>query len=115
MQDNNDVVLKREIDGLLRYLNLVRSEIAAIKHPADEKHGFNRMGDQLDAIVNATADATNTIMESVEKMISLLTNYEKQSKFQSCLTLSMKLGKSLVMFMKPVPFKISQPNTLVRS
>ncbi len=67
MQDNNDVVLKREIDGLLRYLNLVRSEISAIRHPADEKHGFNRMGDQLDAIVNATADATNTIMESVEK------------------------------------------------
>ena len=67
MQDNNEVVLKREIDGLLHYLNLVRSEIAAIRHPANEKHGFDRMGDQLDAIVNATADARNTIIESVEK------------------------------------------------
>jgi chemotaxis protein CheZ len=67
VQDNNDVVLKRELDGLLHYLNLVRSEIAAIGHPADEEHGFNRIGDRLNAIVNATADATNTIMESVEK------------------------------------------------
>ena len=40
MQDNNDVVLKRELDGLLHYLNLVRSEIAAIGHPADEEHGL---------------------------------------------------------------------------
>lgn len=67
MQENNDVVLKRELDGLLRYLNRVRSEIAAIGRPADEEHGFDSMGDQLDAIVNATADATNTIMEAVEK------------------------------------------------
>ena len=67
MQDNNDVVLKRELDGLLRYLNLLRSEISAIGHPADEEHGLSRIGDQLNAIVNATADATNTIIESVEK------------------------------------------------
>ena len=67
MQDNNDVVLKRELDGLLRYLNLIRSEISTIGHPADEEHGLSRIGGQLNAIVNATADATNTIIESVEK------------------------------------------------
>ena len=67
MQENNDVVLKRELDGLLHYLNRIRSKIAAIGCPADEEHSFDSMGDQLDAIVNATADATNTIIESVEK------------------------------------------------
>ena len=67
MQENNDVVLKRELDGLLHYLNRIRSKIAAIGCPADEEHGFDSMGDQLDSIVNATADATNTIIESVEK------------------------------------------------
>lgn len=67
VQENNDVVLKRELDGLLHYLNRIRSKIAAIRCPADEEHGFDSMGDQLDSIVNATADATNTIIESVEK------------------------------------------------
>lgn len=60
-------VLKQELDGLLRYLNRVKSEIAAIGHPADEEHGFESMGEQLDAIVTATAEATDTIMDCVEK------------------------------------------------
>ncbi len=60
-------VLKQELDGLLRYLNRVKSEIAAIGHPADEEHNFESMGEQLDAIVSATAEATDTIMDCVEK------------------------------------------------
>jgi len=62
-----DKGLKRELDGLLRYLNRVKSEIAAIGRPADEEHGFESMGEQLDAIVKATAEATDTIMDAVEK------------------------------------------------
>jgi len=65
--DNSDAYLRRELDGLLRYLNKVRDEIAAIEKPADETHNFQKMGDQLDAIVKATEEATNTIMEAVEK------------------------------------------------
>jgi len=65
--ENSDAYLRRELDGLLRYLNKVRDEIAAIKKPADETHNFQKMGDQLDAIVKATEEATNTIMEVVEK------------------------------------------------
>lgn len=67
MEESNDLVLKRELDGLLRYIHKVRSEVAAIGRPADEDHGFESMGDQLDAIVGATADATNTIMGAMEK------------------------------------------------
>lgn len=67
MEESNDLVLKRELDGLLRYIHRVRSEIAAIGRPADEDHGFDSMGDQLDAIVGATAEATNSIMGAMEK------------------------------------------------
>lgn len=60
-------ILKHELDGLLRYLERVRMEIASIDRPAEEEHDFNSMGDQLDAIVQATETATNTIMECSEK------------------------------------------------
>lgn len=67
MEETSEVGLKRELDGLLRYMNKVRSEVSAIGRPADEDHGFESMGEQLDAILGATADATNTIMGSMEK------------------------------------------------
>ncbi len=58
--------LKQELDGLLRYMHRVRQEIAAIDRPADDDHHFDSMGDQLDAIVKATEEATNTIMKAME-------------------------------------------------
>lgn len=66
-ESSSEAYLRRELDGPLRYLNKVRDEIAAIDRPADETHNFQKMGDQLDAIVKATEEATNTIMEVVEK------------------------------------------------
>lgn len=58
--------LKQELDALARYIQRVRQEIAAIDRPVDEDHGFNSMGDQMDAIVKATETATTTIMEAME-------------------------------------------------
>ena len=65
-------VLKKELYGLFKYIQRVREEIAAISRPADEAHHFNSMSDQLDAIVKATEDATNTIMEAMEKNDDIL-------------------------------------------
>jgi len=59
--------LFKELNGLLLYINRVRKEIAAIDRPADEDHNFDSMGDQLDAIVKSTEEATNTIMACMEK------------------------------------------------
>ena len=64
--------LKRELYGLFQYVNRLRYEIAAIHRPADGDHRLPSMSDQLDAIVNSTEDATNTIMESVEQATELL-------------------------------------------
>jgi chemotaxis protein CheZ len=65
-------ILKKELLGLFRYMQRVRQEIAAIHHPSDSEHGFNKMSDQLDAIVEATEEATNTIMEAVENNEEIL-------------------------------------------
>lgn len=61
--------LKSELAGLFLYLERVREEIAAISRPADEDLQFGSMGEQLDAIVQATEKATNTIMESTENSL----------------------------------------------
>jgi len=55
-------LLKQELLGLFEYLKRVREEIAAINRPADEELHFDSMSDQLHAIVQATEEATDTIM-----------------------------------------------------
>ncbi len=60
-------VLKKELYGLFKYLQRVREEIAAINRPADKALHFDSMSDQLDAIVKATEEATDTIMGCMEK------------------------------------------------
>lgn len=65
-------ILKAELIGLFQYVNRVRDEIAAMHRPADGDHHLPSMGDQLDAIVGATEEATNIIMESVEQATDLL-------------------------------------------
>ncbi len=60
-------LLKKELYGLFKYLQRVRLEIAAINRPADEALHFDSMSDQLDAIVKATEEATDTIMGCMEK------------------------------------------------
>jgi len=64
--------LKAQLNGLLRYIQRVRMEIAAISNPADEEYHFNSMGDQLDAIVMATEKATDRIMAAMERNDDLI-------------------------------------------
>ena len=70
--------LRQEFEGLWRYIQRVRQEIAAIDRPADEDHQFNSTGDQLDAIVEATEEATNTIMECMESNEDAVDNLRKR-------------------------------------
>ena len=51
----------------------MREEIAAINRPADKSLHFDSMADQLDAIVQATEEATNTIMGCMEKNDDVVT------------------------------------------
>ncbi len=64
--------LKHELVGLFQYIRRVRQEIAAIYRPADDDNQFDSMADQLDAIVGATEEATNTIMEAMENNDEIL-------------------------------------------
>ena len=70
-------LLKQELLGLFKYLKRVRQEIAAINRPADEEMHFDSMSDQLDAIVKATEEATDTIMGCMENNDEILDELRK--------------------------------------
>jgi chemotaxis protein CheZ len=69
---SEEAALKKEMAGLFHYMQRVRKEIAAIHYPAEEEHRFDKMSDQLDAIVETTKSATDQIMATVEKNEELL-------------------------------------------
>ncbi len=69
--------LKHELLSLFSYVQRVRKEIAAINRPADDEHQFESMGEQLDAIVEATEKATNTIMEATEESLNTIDEIRK--------------------------------------
>jgi chemotaxis protein CheZ len=70
-------VLKNELTGLFRYIQRVRQEIAALHKPAEDEHRFASISEQLDAIVKATAEATNTIMAAMEENERIVAEVKK--------------------------------------
>ncbi len=64
-QIDDTLVLKRELLGLFGHLQKIRRELAALSDPTEPDH-FMTMSEQLDAIIDATETATNTIMENCE-------------------------------------------------
>lgn len=70
-------VLKNELTGLFRYIQRVRQEIAALNRPAEDEHRFASISEQLDAIVKATAEATNTIMAAMEENEQIVAEVKK--------------------------------------
>lgn len=58
--------LSRQIVQLYEYMERIKEELAHVKHPNAANDHFNKAADQLDAIVQATEEATNTIMEATE-------------------------------------------------
>lgn len=59
-------ILKAELAGLFEYVRRVKAEVSAIHAPTDDHENFAGMGEQLDAIVTASEQATHRIMDAME-------------------------------------------------
>lgn len=72
--ENEDVrILKRELVGMFGHIQRIRRELASIRTPGHEQDDhFANMSDQLDAIVESTEDATNSIMSNAEEIEDLV-------------------------------------------
>ena len=61
-----DKKLQAEVLNLIQYIQRLRSEIAGIAVEKDDQTTFDSMADRLDAIVESTAHATDTILATME-------------------------------------------------
>lgn len=68
--ESEDVrILKRELVGMFGHIQRIRRELASIRTPGHEDADhFAKMSDQLDAIVESTEEATNSIMSNAEEI-----------------------------------------------
>lgn len=68
--DLDEEKLRAEVLGLFQYIQRFREEIAHMIQPdaEDEKTRFQTISEQLDAIIGATEDATNAILEGMEQI-----------------------------------------------
>jgi chemotaxis protein CheZ len=89
-----DKKLQAEIFNLIQYIQRLRSEIAGIAQGKDDPTAFDSMGDRLDAIVESTAQATDTIlaaMEAVDGCVEKLRAHPEPAEIDSfCDTISEK-------------------------
>ncbi len=68
----NDRQLKSEVVSLVQYIKRFREEIAQMVAADGKQTRFETMSDQLDAIVGATEDATQSILEHMETVDELV-------------------------------------------
>jgi chemotaxis protein CheZ len=63
-----DLQLYREVEALADYINAVRRDIAELRPDDISAHHIPMATDELDAVVNATADATGIILGGMEEI-----------------------------------------------
>lgn len=61
-----DLEIFSELESLASYIHAAKAEIAALRPDEVRDEFLPKAADELDAIVEATADATNTIMDATE-------------------------------------------------
>lgn len=66
-----DLTLYKECQDLADYIDDARTEISSLSPDHDDSAGIPRAGQELDAIVEATESATDTIMQAAEDLMSL--------------------------------------------
>lgn len=65
-----DLTLYKECQDLADYIEDARTEISSLSPEHDDSAGIPRAGQELDAIVEATESATETIMQAAEDLMS---------------------------------------------
>jgi chemotaxis protein CheZ len=70
MAEMSNTKLRQEVLNLFQYIERLRAEVATVSKAEDNTTAFDDMSVQLDAIVKATEDATNSILEASESISS---------------------------------------------
>ncbi len=74
-----DLSIYAELESLARYIQTVKTEIAQLRPDEVKEQYLPAAADQLDAIVEATAEATHTIMDAAETIESVVENMDGEN------------------------------------
>lgn len=74
-----DLQLYNELNGLSRYIQRARAEIAAIQPDEIRDTHIPTATDELDAIVSATEEATGTILDAAETLEGVIGSVDEQT------------------------------------
>lgn len=85
---STDIKFYREIEGLARFIRNAKAEIAAIRPKDITSEHIPAATDQLDAVVGATEEATNKIMDECDGISSIAATLspEQNEKLTACVT-----------------------------
>ncbi|MEC4595294.1 MULTISPECIES: protein phosphatase CheZ [Nitrospirillum] len=67
----HDIKLYGELEGLARFIHNAKKEIAALQPSDIHAEHIPRATDELDAVVGATEDATNRIMDACDQLMGM--------------------------------------------
>lgn len=76
----HELSLYAELEGLSRFIRHAKAEIAALRPDEIQDKHLPTAADELDAIVGSTEQATNVILDSVEKIEKASASLEGESK-----------------------------------
>jgi len=77
-----DLSLYQELEGLARFIQSAKAEIAALRPDEIQNEHLPSAADELDAIVGNTEEATGIILDSVEKIEAIAQKIEGESGTQ---------------------------------
>ncbi len=99
MMPGLDKKLQTEVLNLIQYIQRLRKEIAGIAQEKNDQTAFDGMADRLDAIVESTAQATDTIlsaMEGIDEFVEQLRAHPEPSGIDSlCDSITTKTMEAL--------------------
>ena len=74
-----DLAIYAELESLARYIQTAKTEIARLRPDQVKEQYLPAAADQLDAIVEATAEATHTIMDATEIIEGVMENLDGEN------------------------------------
>ncbi|MCH8835651.1 MAG: protein phosphatase CheZ [Proteobacteria bacterium] len=74
-----DLAIYAELESLARYIQTAKTEIARLRPDQVKEQYLPAAADQLDAIVEATAEATHTIMDATETIEGVMENLDGEN------------------------------------
>lgn len=102
-----DKKLKAEVLSLVQYVRRFREEIAQMvaADSAEDGTRFETMADQLDAIVGATEDATNLILEKTETIDDIVEKLREETDPEKRAALCDSINQDTIALMEACTFQ----------